>query len=539
MIRRGSPQEAIAHVWLRFHPQAINRLFPSQTVFPEGQTNLVSQIRRIAGAKFTSSWHAGSRATIPGPKDVTVDVDTKDGPRRFFSVEVGAQTANYVGVFENRPVKQLSPLTAAAAAAAFDQLWEAFDRDHAMFVLRPEVDWDKVREAYRPKALASKSADEFAAVCADMLRQLRDLHVWLSVAGASVRCSIVPDQPMPTPPLSIAFWATFTRPVQRSVGHHDQRDRFPCDLRLERSEVPAQCDQVLERMRNTRGMIVDVRLNGGGGEPMAEKVAGRFLEKEFVYAYSQFRNGPSHTNLTEKFQRKIAPRGPWCYNRPVVLLIGQKCMSSNESFIGMMTGDPEVTTMGDHTCGSSGNPRIVDLPLDMTVSVPCWIDYLPDGTPLDERGFQPQVIFTPTPGAFAGGRDDLLVAALARLSQAPLPVKPIEGPAAKPRRPVYRITVVPSKGELAKRHCRHATSRAPGAEGCARRIGARGLGGLPKAASKKIEVAWQLRQPTPMDTAIDRAPPAPGSCQMRLALGGHGKGDCGFSRHLDLENRPL
>ncbi len=116
LIRRGSPQEAIAHVWLRFHPQAINRLFPSQTVFPEGQTNLVSQIRRIAGAKFTSSWHAGSRATIPGRKDVTVDVDTKDGPRRFFSVEVGAQTANYVGVFENRPVKKLSPLTAAAVA---------------------------------------------------------------------------------------------------------------------------------------------------------------------------------------------------------------------------------------------------------------------------------------------------------------------------------------------------------------------------------------------------------------------------------------
>ncbi len=137
---------------------------------------------------------------------------------------------------------------------------------------------------------------------------------------------------------------------------------------------------------------------------------------------------PAIPNLTEKYERKVAPRGPWRYNRPVMLLIGQKCMSSNESFIGMMTGDPEVTTMGDHTCGSSGNPEIVNLPLDMTVSVPKWIDYLPDGTPLDERGFQPQVPFKPAPGAFEGDRDDLLTAALARLSQAPLPDKPIEGP---------------------------------------------------------------------------------------------------------------
>jgi C-terminal processing protease CtpA/Prc len=100
-------------------------------------------------------------------------------------------------------------------------------------------------------------------------------------------------------------------------------------------------------------------------------------------------------------------------------------MSSNESFIGMMTGDPDLTTMGDHTCGSSGNPKMISLPLEITVSLPQWIDYRPDGTPLDERGFEPQVPFSPTPGAFEGQRDDLLTAALERLRQVPLPDKPI------------------------------------------------------------------------------------------------------------------
>jgi len=180
-------------------------------------------------------------------------------------------------------------------------------------------------------------------------------------------------------------------------------------------QVPKQCDAALDQMRETRGLIVDVRLNGGGSEDQAAAFAGRFLEKPFVYASSQFRNGPGHTNLTQKFKRTVQPSGAWRYDRPVILLIGQKCMSSNESFIGMMTGATNVTTMGDHTCGSSGNPQIVKLPLEMTVSVPQWIDYLPDGAPLDERGFTPMVPFKVEPGAFEGNRDDLLVTALARL----------------------------------------------------------------------------------------------------------------------------
>src|SRR5579883_940141 len=79
-----------------------------------------------------------------------------------------------------------SSLPPVRTAEAFDQLWEAFDLDYAMFALRPEVDWNRLRELYRPKALASRSTNEFAAVCAELLKPLRDLHIWLTVAGEDV-----------------------------------------------------------------------------------------------------------------------------------------------------------------------------------------------------------------------------------------------------------------------------------------------------------------------------------------------------------------
>ena len=62
-------------------------------------------------------------------------------------------------------------------------------------------------------------------------------------------------------------------------------------------DLPERLDAVLEEMRATRGLIVDVRLNGGGSEPLARAFAGRFLEKEYTYSYSQYRIGPRHTDM--------------------------------------------------------------------------------------------------------------------------------------------------------------------------------------------------------------------------------------------------
>ena len=423
----GQP-EAVAHVWLRFHPREINRLFPPATVFSDGATNTAAQMRLIAGSKMNSSWQAGGRAMIPGPNDLTVDADTRGGLRRFFIVDTEAGTVEYVDAFQARAVKLPPVLTRDLAAAAFDQLWSAFDEKYAMFVLRPEVDWAKLRDQYRPQALASQSTYELAGVCADMLRNLRDLHVWLTVAGTGVPVFNRPRASNVNPRAAGAIVGDVDRRGAVAWGVTSNQIGYLAIYSWSSDDIPRQCGEALEHLRNTRGLVVDVRANGGGSEPLAEEVAGRFLTNNFIYAFDQFRDGPSHTNLTARIERSVAPRGPWRYDRPVVLLIGQKCMSSNESFIGMMTGDPDLTTMGDHTCGSSGNPDIIHLPLDLTVSVPQWIDYLPDGTVLDERGFQPQVPFTTTPEAFTDNRDDLLTAALNRLAAAPLPEKPIAGP---------------------------------------------------------------------------------------------------------------
>ena len=94
--------EAVAHVWLRFHPGQVDRLFPPDTVLADGDTNSMIQMQAIVNAKFRSSWHAGMNAMIPEPKDLTIFIDTKDGSHRFFVVDNQAQTAEYVAAFDSR-----------------------------------------------------------------------------------------------------------------------------------------------------------------------------------------------------------------------------------------------------------------------------------------------------------------------------------------------------------------------------------------------------------------------------------------------------
>lgn len=101
----ANQDEPLANVWLRFHPAELNHIFPPETVFEDGASSQASEIRLVVDTKFRSSWHAGLNAMIPEPKDLTVDVDTKAGKRRFFMVDTQARTAEYVAAFESQAAR--------------------------------------------------------------------------------------------------------------------------------------------------------------------------------------------------------------------------------------------------------------------------------------------------------------------------------------------------------------------------------------------------------------------------------------------------
>lgn len=90
-------------------------------------------------------------------------------------------------------------------------------------------------------------------------------------------------------------------------------------------------------------------------------------------------------------------------------------MSSAEAFVLMLAACPHVTTMGDRTAGSSGNPRQLDVGAEIIVNLPRWIPRDASGKSFDTVGIQPDIPVKTTPEEFTRTADPVLSAALKRL----------------------------------------------------------------------------------------------------------------------------
>jgi C-terminal processing protease CtpA/Prc len=159
-------------------------------------------------------------------------------------------------------------------------------------------------------------------------------------------------------------------------------------------------------------MIVDVRMNPGGNDSLAFEIAGRFARTAVVFGFVRFRSGPAHTDFGPTTTRTLNPRGSWQYTGAVLLLIGRRCASSNESFIAAMGQLPNVTLVGDRTAGSTGNPGTFQLAGGWSYTVSRWIEYTVDNQPIEDVGLSPDVFVTTSSGDFARGQDPVLEWAL-------------------------------------------------------------------------------------------------------------------------------
>ena len=147
----------------------------------------------------------------------------------------------------------------------------------------------------------------------------------------------------------------------------------------------------LHNLEKTDGIIIDVRDNSGGDSSLAAQLAGRFVDKPMVYTNALIRKEKSNTLEKEDF--KIKPISPKI-NKPVVVLTGPKCLSSNELFILMLKDGGHVITIGETTGGGSGCPKSFSLHLGekkYTLNVPTWKLIRNNGQELENKGIEPDI----------------------------------------------------------------------------------------------------------------------------------------------------
>jgi len=177
--------------------------------------------------------------------------------------------------------------------------------------------------------------------------------------------------------------------------------------------VADEFDRALAALRDTPGLLLDIRDNPGGfGQP---RIVGRLLRKRTLTAISYIKSGPRHSDL-ERSEEHLAPAGPWQYTRPIALLVNDVTGSAADLFTCELRSARRVVTVGTRTHGNlSGVARYLTLPCGLVVRISN--GYVADAKdhPIEGAGNPPDIEVEPTVEDFLAARDPVLDKAIAAI----------------------------------------------------------------------------------------------------------------------------
>ena len=260
----------------------------------------------------------------------------------------------------------------------FEACWQVMD-EHYCFFEDKNVDWDAVYRRFLPyfKDSVDNQYREFNLL-AKMLNQVRDGHVNLYSPFNTAR-----------------YWAWFEGYDQNFdenlVMRHYLGTNYMISSGMQYTLLDdtvayvrypsfsstvggTNFDYVLALLSSAKGLILDVRDNGGGSLTNVPTIADRFCTEKTLYGYMKHKTGKGHNDFSEPQPLYLEPqhnRIQWDASvQPVVILTNRSCYSATNSFVAAMKsldGTPTkdstgvnypkmIKTLGDRTGGGGGMP---------------------------------------------------------------------------------------------------------------------------------------------------------------------------------------
>lgn len=276
----------------------------------------------------------------------------------------------------------------------FDYLWNEVDKKYSFFELK-NIDWNQIGTQYRSKLYEGMTADSLFKVLGGMLNELRDDHVNLVSSFNRSRYNVALKYPKNYDNRVIlenylnndiyyagSFFHGFL--ANKEVGYINYRG---FDIALTANDL----DFALNRYQNTKGLIIDLRANGGGDLQNVITLLERFLPQKTLVSYNRARNGKGHNEFGPSEPFFIGSKGNVKYlNKPVMVLIDRGSYSATTFFSLATKAIPNFKLVGDTTGGGGGLPNGGQLPNGWTYrfSVSQALDlnrnnYAESGVPVD------------------------------------------------------------------------------------------------------------------------------------------------------------
>ncbi len=177
-----------------------------------------------------------------------------------------------------------------------------------------------------------------------------------------------------------------------------------------KNDIVSEFDSALDAFKDKQGIILDLRQNGGGDSKIAEKIAARFMDKDFIYGQEKFRTRLFKFAWRKSVNYSVKP-GKDPYLGKLVVLTDYQVMSSAEWLVGALVDSGRAISVGRVTGGASGNPIKFVIP-GGEVRYSCAAFYRPDGSLIEGFGYSPGIAVEWTIDDYLKGIDPDIQAAL-------------------------------------------------------------------------------------------------------------------------------
>ena len=280
----------------------------------------------------------------------------------------------------------------------FNYLWNECDEKYSYFDLK-NINWDEKKIEYSSKLYKGMSQDSLFNVLGGMLTELKDDHTNLisnfnvstfrvnhlgqdNFDWRIIEDNYLPDNYYISGPFRHDFISNNEIGYVRFSSFTGTVDKTNFDF-------------ILDRYKNTKGLILDLRENGGGAVKDVFALLSRFVETETLVNYSRIKTGVGHNDFSKAEPVYVSPYNGIRYTNKVAVLIDRGTYSAG-SFTSLASKAlSNMILIGDTTGGGLGLPNGGQLPNGWTYRFSITQALTLDKSPEYENGVPPdiQVLF--------------------------------------------------------------------------------------------------------------------------------------------------
>lgn len=249
----------------------------------------------------------------------------------------------------------------------FEALWKIIDTRYCYLDYKG-IDWNDVYDRYSVRVDTVSNKYSLFDLLGEMLKELKDGHVnlysefdisryteWYSSYPANFNSSILYKEHYLGSNYRIAGSMRYRAIADNQVGYIYYGS-------FSNSFSDTHIRSIFEIFKNCKGLIIDVRNNGGGLVTNAEKLASYFFKEKTLTNYITHKSGPGHSDFSKPTAVYTDAHEKISWERPVIILTNRLSYSATNDFVSRMKYAPHATIIGDKTGGGGGMPLSSELP---------------------------------------------------------------------------------------------------------------------------------------------------------------------------------